>query len=137
MDAVTLDWSLNFYHIFMMTGAGAAVVGGYYVMRHVVGQHDKKLTAVATRMDQQERLEERTDSTIKQHETRVSKLEANHDALRDSLAAHKVFAAETFARKEEVSLAVREVKDSVEGMRKDVLEAILTSRRQAGGSGRS
>ncbi len=113
----------------MLIGAGSAVVGGYYVMRHVVGQHDKKLTAVATRMDAQERLEERTTATIQTHETRVSKLEASHDALRESLSAHKIFAAETFARKDEVSLAVKEVKDSFEGMRKDVIDAILTSPR--------
>lgn len=131
---MTVDWTLSLYHVFLLCGAGAAIVGGYYVMRHVVGQHDKKLTSVATRMDAQERLEERTTATISTHETRVSKLEANHEALRDSFAKHQLFAAETFARKDEVRDAVRDVKESLDGVRKDVLEAIAGSRRPGGGA---
>lgn len=58
---------------------------------------------------------------LSDHNVRINE---NHRALTD----HKLHVSENYARKNEVKEAVQEVKQQLENVRKDVIEAIVSNR---------
>lgn len=58
-------------------------------------------------------------------------LSDHHGRIRDNekgLTEHKLHVSENYARKTEVSVAMTEVKQQLENVRKDVIEAIVSNR---------
>lgn len=102
MEAVNLNLeSLNLYHWAVLAGVICSIVGAWFITRYVQ----------------------------QGHEVRLTKVEARHEVLSETLAAHKLHVSDIYARKDDVREAVNEVKVSVEKMESKVLDAIINNNR--------
>lgn len=98
MEAVNLNIeTLNLYHWAVLAGVICSLVGAWFVTKHVQAGHEVRLT----------------------------KVEAKHEVLTEAISAHRLVVSETYARKDEVREGLRDVKETVEGMQKNVIDAIV------------